>query len=81
MDATPARWAQKLMDSYRDQGGVNTSEEPGAGIPLARAVAGNLRARGTRHDLNAIRVAFHMVKGAGQRDHRASNAAIAHQQI
>jgi serine O-acetyltransferase len=29
MDATPARWAQKLTDSYRDQGGVNTSEEPG----------------------------------------------------
>jgi serine O-acetyltransferase len=29
MDATPARWAQKLMDSYRDEGGVNTSDEPG----------------------------------------------------
>jgi serine O-acetyltransferase len=29
MDATPARWAQKLMDSYREQGGVNASDEPG----------------------------------------------------
>jgi serine O-acetyltransferase len=29
MDAIPARWAQKLMDSYRDEGGVNTSDEPG----------------------------------------------------
>lgn len=29
MDATPARWAQKLMDSYRERGGVNTSGEPG----------------------------------------------------
>jgi serine O-acetyltransferase len=29
MDEIPARWAQKLLDSYRDQGGVNTSDEPG----------------------------------------------------
>jgi serine O-acetyltransferase len=29
MDAAPARWAQKLMDSYRDHGGVNTGDEPG----------------------------------------------------
>ena len=29
MDANTARWAQQLMDSYRDEGGVNTSEEPG----------------------------------------------------
>lgn len=29
MDATPARWAQKLMDSYLKQGGVNTGDEPG----------------------------------------------------
>ncbi|MEX1010112.1 MAG: serine O-acetyltransferase EpsC [Chthoniobacterales bacterium] len=29
MDATPARWAQKLMDSYRDDGGVNASDQPG----------------------------------------------------
>lgn len=29
MDATPARWAQKLMDSYRERDGVNTSGEPG----------------------------------------------------
>ena len=29
MDDSPARWAQKLIDSYRDDGGVNTSNEPG----------------------------------------------------
>ncbi len=29
MDLTPARWAQKLIDSYREDGGVNTSNEPG----------------------------------------------------
>lgn len=29
MDASPACWAQKLIDSYRDDGGVNTSNEPG----------------------------------------------------
>jgi serine O-acetyltransferase len=29
MDANTTRWAQKLMDSYRDEGGVNTSDEPG----------------------------------------------------
>jgi serine O-acetyltransferase len=29
MDANTARWAQHLMDSYRDEGGVNTSDEPG----------------------------------------------------
>jgi serine O-acetyltransferase len=29
MDATPAPWAKKLMDSYRDEGGVNTSEATG----------------------------------------------------
>jgi serine O-acetyltransferase len=29
MDANTARWAQKLMDSYRDEGGVNASDEPG----------------------------------------------------
>jgi serine O-acetyltransferase len=29
MDTVPPRWAQKLMDSYRDRGGVNTSDEPG----------------------------------------------------
>ena len=29
MDAAPARWAQKLMDSYRDEGGVNASDKPG----------------------------------------------------
>jgi serine O-acetyltransferase len=29
MDATPARWAQKMMDSYRDEGGVNASDDPG----------------------------------------------------
>ena len=29
MDVNTARWAQHLMDSYRDEGGVNTSEEPG----------------------------------------------------
>ena len=29
MDATPARWAQQLLDSYRDQGAVNTSDAPG----------------------------------------------------
>jgi len=29
MDATTARWAQKLMDSYRDDGGVNASDKPG----------------------------------------------------
>jgi len=29
MDEPPARWAQKLIDSYRDEGGVNASDEPG----------------------------------------------------
>jgi serine O-acetyltransferase len=29
MDANTTRWAQKLMDSYRDEGGVNASDEPG----------------------------------------------------
>lgn len=29
MDESPARWAQKLIDSYRNDGGVNTSAEPG----------------------------------------------------
>ena len=29
MDANTARWTQKLMDSYRDEGGVNASDEPG----------------------------------------------------
>jgi serine O-acetyltransferase len=29
MDDSPARWAQKLIESYRDDGGVNTSNEPG----------------------------------------------------
>ena len=29
MDANTARWAQHLMDSYRDEGGLNTSDEPG----------------------------------------------------
>jgi serine O-acetyltransferase len=29
MDESPARWAQKLIDSYRDEGGVNASDEPG----------------------------------------------------
>ena len=29
MDANTARWAQHLMDSYRDEGGVTTSDEPG----------------------------------------------------
>jgi len=29
MDANTARWAQHLMDSYRDEGGMNTSDEPG----------------------------------------------------
>ena len=29
MDANTARWAQQLMDSYRDEGGVNASDEPG----------------------------------------------------
>ena len=29
MDANPARWAQQLMDSYREQGGVNIADEPG----------------------------------------------------
>ena len=29
MDATPADWAQRLMDSYRDEGGVNASDKPG----------------------------------------------------
>jgi len=29
MDKPPARWAQQLMDSYRDHGGVNARGEPG----------------------------------------------------
>jgi len=29
MDDHTARWAQQLTDSYRDEGGVNTGEEPG----------------------------------------------------
>jgi serine O-acetyltransferase len=29
MNESPARWVQKLIDSYRDDGGVNTSDEPG----------------------------------------------------
>ena len=29
MDAMPADWAQRLMDSYRDEGGVNASDKPG----------------------------------------------------
>jgi serine O-acetyltransferase len=29
MDKTPARWATKLMDSYRDHGGINSSDGPG----------------------------------------------------
>lgn len=29
MDDSPARWAQNLIESYRDDGGVNTSNEPG----------------------------------------------------
>ena len=29
MDANQARWAQQLMDSYREQGGVNIADEPG----------------------------------------------------
>lgn len=29
MDANTARWAQKIMDSYRDEGGVNASDKPG----------------------------------------------------
>jgi serine O-acetyltransferase len=29
MDANTTRWAQKLMDSYRDEGGVNAGDEPG----------------------------------------------------
>jgi serine O-acetyltransferase len=37
MDATPAQWAQKLMDSYREQGGVNTSDA--AGLPSKPEIA------------------------------------------
>lgn len=37
MEATPARWVQKLMDSYRDHGGVNSSE--GAGLPSKPEIA------------------------------------------
>ncbi len=29
MDDSPARWAQNLIESYRNDGGVNTSNEPG----------------------------------------------------
>jgi serine O-acetyltransferase len=29
MDDATASWAQKLIDSYRDEGGVNASDEPG----------------------------------------------------
>jgi serine O-acetyltransferase len=37
MDATPAQWAQKLMDSYREQGGVNTNDA--AGLPSKPEIA------------------------------------------
>ena len=38
MDANTARWAQKLMDSYRDEGGVNASDKPG--LPSKPELAG-----------------------------------------
>ena len=38
MDANPARWAQQLMDSYREQGGVNIADEPG--LPSKPEIAG-----------------------------------------
>ena len=38
MDANTARWAQKLMDSYRDEGGVNSSDKPG--LPSKPELAG-----------------------------------------
>lgn len=37
MDASSARWAHKLMDSYRDHGGINSSD--GAGFPSKPEVA------------------------------------------
>jgi len=37
MDKPPARWAQQLMASYRDHGGVNASGEPG--LPTKHEVA------------------------------------------
>jgi serine O-acetyltransferase len=41
MDATPALWAQKLMDSYRELGGINITDEPG--FPSKPEIAGLCR--------------------------------------